>query len=48
MGEVRGLPRFRRLKERAGRIRFLEDAEEARLFAAIRERSELSAFTGFQ
>jgi integrase len=34
------LPEFRRQKERAGRIRFLERDEEARLFAAIKSRSE--------
>lgn len=39
MGEVHSLPEFRRLKERAGRIRFLELDEEDRLFAAIRARS---------
>lgn len=40
MGEVDGLPEFRRLKERAGRIRFLEYEEEERLFAAIKVRSD--------
>lgn len=39
MGEVDSLPEFRRLKERAGRIRFLEYEEEERLFAAIKARS---------
>lgn len=43
MGEIRSLPEFRRLKERQGRIRFLDHDEEARLFAAIRVRSELYA-----
>ncbi|MDG4876344.1 site-specific integrase [Mesorhizobium sp. WSM4935] len=40
MGDIHSLPEFRRQKERAGRIRFLERDEEARLFAAIRSRSE--------
>lgn len=40
MGEIGGLPEFRRLKERAGRIRFLEHDEENRLFSAIRARSQ--------
>ncbi|WP_054308808.1 site-specific integrase [Mesorhizobium sp. 1M-11] len=40
MGDIHSLPEFRRQKERAGRIRFLEKDEEARLFAAIRSRSE--------
>lgn len=40
MGDLVALPEFRRLKERAGRIRFLERDEEARLFSAIRVRSE--------
>ncbi|MBZ9741127.1 MULTISPECIES: tyrosine-type recombinase/integrase [unclassified Mesorhizobium] len=40
MGDVHSLPEFRRQKERAGRIRFLERDEEARLFAAIKSRSE--------
>ena len=39
MGEIRSLPEFVRRKERAGRIRFLEEEEDA-LFAAIRGRSE--------
>src|SRR5690606_5372460 len=34
------LPEFRRQKERQGRIRFLDRAEEALLFTKIRERSE--------
>ncbi len=36
MGEVFNLPEFRRQKERQGRIRFLEQEEEERLFRAIR------------
>ena len=40
MGDIHSLPEFRRQKERAGRIRFLEADEEDRLFAAIRCRSE--------
>lgn len=40
MGDIHSLPEFRRQKERAGRIRFLEWEEEARLFAAVRSRSE--------
>ncbi len=40
MGDIHSLPEFRRQKERAGRIRFLEREEEARLFSAIRSRSE--------
>lgn len=40
MGKVGQLPEFKRLKERAGRIRFLEHDEEDRLFEAIRARSE--------
>ncbi|TPL69119.1 site-specific integrase [Mesorhizobium sp. B2-3-15] len=40
MGDIHSLPEFRRQKERAGRIRFLEREEEARLFAAIKSRSE--------
>lgn len=40
MGDIQGLPEFKRQKERAGRIRFLEAAEEDKLFAAIRARSE--------
>lgn len=35
MGEIHSLPEFRRQKERAGRIRFLEPDEEDRLFAAV-------------
>ena len=41
MGDIRSLPEFKRLKEKAGRVRFLEPAEEARLFAAISEKSDL-------
>ena len=40
MGDIHNLPEFRRQKERAGRIRFLEPEEEDRLFLAIRKRSE--------
>jgi integrase len=40
MGDIHSLPEFRRQKERAGRIRFLEREEEMRLFDAIRSRSE--------
>lgn len=40
MGELRSLPEIKRLKERAGRIRFLEQEEEIALFQAIRSRSE--------
>ena len=40
MGDIHSLPEFRRQKERAGRIRFLEREEEAALFSAIRARSE--------
>ncbi len=40
MGEIKSLPEFIRLKERAGRIRFLEQDEEDALFGAIRGRSE--------
>ncbi|WP_244561748.1 tyrosine-type recombinase/integrase [Mesorhizobium australicum] len=43
MGEVHSLPEIRRLKERAGRIRFLDYDEEARLFSSIRVRSETYA-----
>lgn len=41
MGDIHGLPEFTRLKEKAGRIRFLEPEEETRLFAAVSEKSEL-------
>ena len=40
MDEVASLPEFHRLKERAGRIRFLEYDEEEQLFAAIKARCE--------
>lgn len=40
MGDVHSLPEFRRQKERAGRIRFLEYDEEDRLFGAIKARCE--------
>ncbi len=40
MGDIHSLPEFRRQKERAGRIRFLEPEEEAMLFSAIRKRDE--------
>ncbi len=40
MGDIHSLPEFRRQKERAGRIRFLEPEEEAMLFAAIKRRDE--------
>jgi len=40
MGDIHSLPEFRRQKEKAGRIRFLEIDEEDRLFAAIRARDE--------
>lgn len=42
MGDIFSLPEFIRQKERAGRIRFLELEEEARLFAAIKARCENS------
>src|SRR4051812_18412220 len=38
MGDIHSLPEFRRQKERAGRIRFLERDEEKHLFAAIEKR----------
>jgi integrase len=40
MGDIHSLPEFRRRKEKAGRIRFLDSVEEQRLFAAIARRSE--------
>jgi len=43
MGDLSGMPEIRRLKERAGRIRFLDHDEEDRLFTAIRVRSSLYA-----
>jgi integrase len=39
MGDIHSLPEFRRQKERAGRIRFLEPYEEQLLFAALEKRS---------
>ncbi|RUM97294.1 site-specific integrase [Pseudaminobacter arsenicus] len=42
MGDIHSLPEFRRQKERAGRIRFLEYGEEDLLFAAIKKRCENS------
>lgn len=39
MGTIHSLPEFKREKERAGRIRFLEDDEEDRLFSSIAIRS---------
>ncbi|WP_119258852.1 site-specific integrase [Shinella zoogloeoides] len=41
MGDIQSLPEFKRLKEKAGRIRFLEPEEETRLFEAISEKSDL-------
>ncbi|MDQ0319648.1 integrase [Pararhizobium capsulatum DSM 1112] len=43
MGDIHSLPEFRRQKEKAGRIRFLEYDEEDRLFAAIASRNEAYA-----
>ena len=43
MGEIISLPEFQRLKERAGRLRFLDFEEEDRLFSALRSRSEIYA-----
>lgn len=40
MGCIHSLPEFRRQKEKAGRIRFLDAEEEKRLFAAVARRSE--------
>jgi len=40
MGDIHSLPEFRRQKEKAGRIRFLEYEEEDRLFAAIRAKDD--------
>jgi integrase len=40
MGEIHSLPEFRRQKEKAGRIRFLEPEEERHLFRAIAKRDE--------
>ena len=39
MGTIHSLPEFKREKERAGRIRFLEDDEEDRLFSGVKLRS---------
>ena len=39
MGDIHSLPEFRRQKERAGRIRFLDTVEEDRLFEAIARRT---------
>lgn len=41
MGDIHSLPEFKRQKERAGRLRFLEAAEEEALFREIGNRSEL-------
>ncbi|WP_391564498.1 tyrosine-type recombinase/integrase [Sinorhizobium meliloti] len=41
MGDIHSLPEFRRQKERAGRLRFLEADEEQVLFREIGNRSEL-------
>lgn len=43
MGEIHIIPEFHRLKERAGRLRFLDFDEEERLFTAIRARSDIYA-----
>lgn len=40
MGDIHSLPEFRRQKEGAGRIRYLERDEEERLFAAIKAQSD--------
>jgi integrase len=40
MGDLHSLPEFRRQKERAGRIRFLDLDEEEAVFSRIRARSE--------
>lgn len=40
MGDIHGLPEFKRQKERAGRLRFLEPDEEEALFREIASRSE--------
>lgn len=42
MGDIHSLPEFRRQKERAGRIRFLEPDEERFLFGAIQKRCQHS------
>lgn len=41
MGDIHSLPDFRRQKEKAGRIRFLDPVEEAKLFNTITSRNEL-------
>lgn len=41
MGDIHSLPEFRREKEKAGRIRFLDHEEERRLFEAIGKESEI-------
>ena len=41
MGEVYSLPEFKRQKENAGRIRFLDHDEESALFSQIRSHSDL-------
>ncbi|MQX17188.1 tyrosine-type recombinase/integrase [Sinorhizobium terangae] len=41
MGDIHSLPEFRRQKERAGRLRFLEADEEEALFREIGNRSQL-------
>ena len=41
MGDIAGLPEIKRQREKAGRIRFLDPEEEARLFAAIQQKSDL-------
>lgn len=43
MGDVHSLPEFKRQKESAGRIRFLDHDEESALFSQIRSHSELYA-----
>lgn len=40
MGDVHSLPEFKRQKEKAGRIRFLDRDEERELFGTIRAKSE--------
>lgn len=43
MGDIYSLPEFKRQKEKAGRIRFLEPGEESELFRAVEARNELYA-----
>jgi len=43
MGDVHSLPEFKRQKEKAGRIRFLDHDEESALFSQIRTHSDLYA-----